>query len=346
MNIGIEMENQRQLGPVLRTADRMRLEGCVNALTREGLCLSLQCGHEVLLDHYVRLLLTRLRENSGQHQIEVYFPANADSLLERFNAVLADQSVRDATRSPSDEQPVRVWVVHDAQKVPESEMQLLARLIQNFPGARVRALLLFHGGEADSDLLATFGRKLLRWDIELPSPQQALDALEVAAMEGRQTQMAQLLRRLGCLPDAEPLTPLALGMEVQRQQEEWDRTRAKHAPASESWLSRHLPQPLRPWLTQMALGVQSLKTFKVRPQPNSQPAMHRLFLGVGMALVLTLVITAWVQPQAFTSRKADPKPATSAPESDAPARQEPAADKSGQRQGAVGVLRANWVKRS
>ena len=187
MNITIQADHPPFMGPVLRTSDRMRLEGCVNALTQENLCLSLHCGHEVLLDHYVRLLLTHLRMHSESHQVEVYFPANTESLLERFNAAIVDQSISDATRHPRDGQHVRVWVVHDAQKVSESELQLLARLIHNFPGSRIRALLLFHGPSEEPEALQAFGRKLLRWHIDMPTPEQAqaLQALQEPSAQAR-----------------------------------------------------------------------------------------------------------------------------------------------------------------
>ncbi len=344
MNIGIEMENPRQLGPVLRTADRMRLEGCINALTREGLSLSLQCSHEALLDHYVRLMLTRLREDAPQHQVEVYFPANTDSLLDRFNAVLADQSVSDATRSPREETSIRVWVVHDAQKVPESEMQLLARLIQNFPGARVRAMLLFHGTEAKAESLTAFGRKLLRWDIDLPTPEQAQDALEMAQIEGRQAQMAQLLRRIGCSPNAIPTTALSLGLESHQQQvEEYARVAEQQRRVHQA---RHpVGAKLQAAWAQMAAGLTALKGMKLHTASPQQPAVKRLALGAGLALVLTLSIVAWLQPKAFVAKKALPQPASTTPEA-APVRQEPAVDKREQKQGPVGILRASQVQKT
>lgn len=309
MNIAIQADHPPLMGPVLRTSDRMRLEGCVNALTQENLCLSLHCGHEVLLDHYVRLLLTHLRTHSESHQVEVYFPANTESLLERFNAAIADQSISDATRHPRDSQQVRVWVVHDAQKVSESELQLLARLIHNFPGSRIRALLLFHGPSEEPEALQAFGRKLLRWHIDMPTPEQAQDALELAQSEGRQAQVSQLLRRIGCLPQSEPATPLSLGLEAQQQRIEENQRLALPATRwsrARDHASKALLRLQNGW-TDLTSG---LKSFKGNWGEASSPSKKRLIAGTGVAVVLSLSITAWLQPQAFVGR---PSAAASAP---------------------------------
>ena len=341
MNIEINLDNSRPLGPVLRTADRMRLEGCVNALTLEGLSLSLHCPHEALLDHYVRLMLTKVREAPESHQVEVYFPANTESLLERFNAALSDQSISDATRTPRDTQTVRVWVVHDAQKVSEPEMQLLARLIHNFPGSRIRALLLFHGSEIEPNALQAFGRKLLRWHIDLPSQEQATDALEMAEAEGRQAQMSQLLRRIGCLPKADAATPLSLGLEAHQQRLEEARLYER-----EVGLARYgakLRQLVKVLIEAARQAPQGLRQFKPQRQPVTAPAVKKLAVGGGLAVVLSLALMAWVQPRAFVGQKASPAVAQP-PE--APAQPEPAVDSSPKKQGPVGMIRAHLTTKS
>jgi hypothetical protein len=199
-----------------RAADRMRVEGCVNAVAKEGLNLVLSSGHEALLDHYVALLLDRLREQAPQHRLEIYFPANTESLIARFNEALGEQSVQQAVSTDESDQSARIWIVHDAQKLPDHEMQLLARLIQNFPGANIRAILIMNG-QADRESLAALGRKVLKWDIEAPTAEQAEIALEQARQDGRFTPVSHLLRRMGKLP-APAQDPAALApapMDVQ-----------------------------------------------------------------------------------------------------------------------------------
>jgi hypothetical protein len=170
---------------VFRSADRMRIAGCANAVAREGLSLALFCEHEALLDHYLNLMLAQLRQQAPEHSIEVYFPANTDSLLARFNEVLAQQSVQQATRASMAAESAQIWIVHDAHTLPEAEVQLLARLIQNFPGANIRAILLMSGAKRQNITLTSFGRKLLRWDIEAPNSEQVEAALALASSEGR-----------------------------------------------------------------------------------------------------------------------------------------------------------------
>jgi hypothetical protein len=180
---------------VFRAADRMRIDGCANAIAREGLSLALHSEHEALLDHCLDLVLSELRRQAPEHRIEVYFPAHTDALLDRFNEVLAAQSVRQAVKSQPNAQAL-IWVVHDAHRLPSSEIQLLARLIQNFPGANIRAILLMTGQPPQASTLSAFGRKILRWDIETPSLTQAQAALELAQNEGRSMPVRQLLKRM------------------------------------------------------------------------------------------------------------------------------------------------------
>ena len=197
MNIQIQPDKSAMTPFVFRAADRMRIDGCANAIAREGLSLALYCPFEALLDHYSNLLLAKLQLLAPEHRIEVYFPANIDSLLDRFNEVLASQSLDQAVKTPSIVNQAQIWIVHDAHTLPESEIQLLARLIQNFPGANIRAILLMSGSSQSSKTpLSAFGRKILRWDIEAPTEEQAQAALDLAQQEGNFNVVQQLLQRI------------------------------------------------------------------------------------------------------------------------------------------------------
>ncbi len=335
MMISIDPASRSPLGPVLRTADRMRLEGCVNALAKEGLSLALHCSHEALLDHYAGLLLGRMRSDQASHQIEIYFPSNTESLIQRFNSVLSDQDLSEATRPARDAQACRVWVVHDAQKVSDAEMQLLARLIHNFPGARIRALLLFHQPGGDPPILASFGRKLLRWDIELPTPAQALDALELAQADGTHPQVAQLLRRIGCNPQA--TTPLSLGLEAQAQAD----LNAKRHPEALKLNMKTFPGLMASSLRHAMEGLRQVKP----PKWNMlQPTSKRLLVGVAVALMTSLTLMAWLQPQAFHSRPPSAAP-TKAPDS-APVKPAAESSKTEQKQGPIGLFRSSYGVKS
>ena len=180
-----------------RTADRMRIEACVSAVAQEGMSLALGCDREALLEHYFDLLLTRLKEVAPQHRIDVYFPSNTESLLARFNEILAEQSLSQAFQSVPVAERALLWIVHDAQSLPAQEVQLLARLIQNLPGANIRAILLLHGAGRHQTSLSTFGRRIVRWDIDVPNEEQAAAALEQARAAHCEARVRQLLLRIG-----------------------------------------------------------------------------------------------------------------------------------------------------
>ena len=304
---------------VFRAADRMRIDGCANAIAREGLSISLQCEHEALLDHYLSLLIQRLRQEAPEHSIEVYFPSNTDSLLGRFNEALARQSVEQATRSPGTASRAQIWIVHDAQAMPESEIQLLARLIQNFPGANIRAILLKSGPNATHNNLAAFGRKILRWDIELPSQEQAQAALDIARTEGRLQPVQQLLKRIQRQHWTEDPTenldnsvaPLVQAPET--------------APVKASLSAKEMLHACH------AKGRQAIAQFCEQLVTRRRSNLI-IFFWVILALSLSTALMLWLQPEAFgigqpkTATQAmpipiewpDPKPPGNAPNSAPP----------------------------
>ena len=286
---------------VFRSADRMRIDGCTNAIAREGLSLCLQCEHEALLDHYVGLLLKRLRQEAPEHSIEVYFPTNTDALLARFNEALARQSVQQATSTPTGTGRAQIWIVHDAQAMPEAEIQLLARLIQNFPGANIRAILLMTGPNASHNNLAAFGRKILRWEIEAPNAEQAQAALDIARTDGRLQPVQQLLKRINRQAWAED-TPHPSLQDAAHF--------ADPAPAT--------PRPL-PRLSQVKQQVQAFHEKGQQALAKSTQLLGkwdknhtRLLLWVLAALTLSTATMLWLQPEAFGIGKAPNDPSLAA----------------------------------
>ena len=286
MNIPIHSA-QNQPEYLFRGADRMRIEGCVNAICREQLSLALFAEHEALLDHYAELLVQRLRRQGQALQVEVYFPANTESLLARFNEALAHQSVESAVQAGTPGGPAHIWLVHDAQLLPAHELQLMARLMQNFPGANIRAILLVSGNGFDRELLSAFGRKILRWDIETPTPEQSQALLEQARAEGHGETIERLVRRLG------------------RQQAPSIETMAEQAQAAQdlvaqvraTTLAKVVKTPFSSHLGRHAALLQtSLKT--LAPLLGRQGLTRWGLIGAG-ALVLSTLIMAWLQPQAF-----------------------------------------------
>ena len=285
MNIPITPTDHALGDFVFRAADRMRIEGCTNALAREGLSLALHCEHEALLDHYLALLLARLRQQAPEHSIEVYFPTNTDSLLGRFNDALAQQSLAEATRTPEVAKRAQIWIVHDAHALPDAELQLLARLIQNFPGANIRAILLMSGQHGAHHKLSAFGRKILRWDIEAPNPEQSQAALVQASLDGRSLPVQQLLQRI--------------------QRPTWSAPSHLNSPEH----AEEAQPDAAPGLAKVHTARQRLEAFHAKGLAALGSLRHpwmrlsklpiRAVWGVGSALALSTLIMLWLQPEAF-----------------------------------------------
>lgn len=240
-----------------RVADRMRLEGYVSALVQDNMSLSLVSGFDAILDHYGKLLVARLREAAPHIGLEVCFPASADALITRFNEVLQDYSIEDAMGAKFHNAPPKIWIVHDAGALPDNEIQLLARLVQHFPGANIRVVMLFNAASQKQKLLAAFGRRILSWDIEPPTAEQAELLLEQARAQGREGVVGALLRQVS--PQKKPaLHPMAMPDIV-----------AEPAPA---------PATAQPPTTPASAS-------EPRPTPPVKPT-GRIWLWAGLAAVL------------------------------------------------------------
>lgn len=348
MNIPITPHSQGLNDLFFRTADRMRLEGCVNAVAHEGLSLALSCTQEALLDHYVQQLLLQLRQAAPEHRVEVYFPANTESLIARFNDALASQSLREATRNGKTLHSRQIWLVHDAQTLPDHELQLLARLIQNFPGAHISAVLLMIGQAPEQQTLSAFGRKLLRWDIELPTEEQRQATLELARVHGQAEAMTLLLRRMGKPRGAAPTwteeAPMHADPASDRPSGPRQTASADALPGSEAAQAAQRRLGLRQGLQALQRTLASLPqrhaasagvqggSMAVLGQMRASVARWRqrgplVAAGVG-ALALSVLLMMWIQPGAFGLKgqgRAAPPIAATAPESTPPLAQAMAA---------------------
>ena len=192
-----------------RNADRLRLEGCVAALVQDGMSLAMVSSNDALLDHYGKLLVERLRDTAPQITLEVYFPASAEALLARFNDVLVSSSVDSARDATARVANPKIWIVHDASALPDHEIQLLARLVQNFPGANIRVVMLLTTASKKQQLLSAFGRRILNWEIEPPTQEQKDAMLEMGRAQGREGVVSSLLQKISASEPYFPSKPLA-----------------------------------------------------------------------------------------------------------------------------------------
>ena len=223
-----------------RVSDRLRLEGYVAGLTQSGMSLSMVSSQDAILDHYGKLLVARLREAAPDIELEVCFPASADALISRFNEVLRTCSIEDAMGNVVNKAPPKIWIVHDAAALPDHEIQLLARLVQNFPGANIRVVMLLAESSQKHQLLSAFGRRFMHWDIEPPTMAQKQVLLEQARAQGRETLVNALLKQLVTVDDPSPLHLLPEANPIQIDPEDvtpnWQKKPAQAKRSLWRWL--------------------------------------------------------------------------------------------------------------
>lgn len=199
-------------GIFLRTADRRRFDYVLRGIREESLSLSLNSDNDGLLDHYGRLLINKLRKTDGL-QVEIFLPQNTEALLDRFNQILADLSIDEARNAQTSQAPRRVLLAHDAKAISERDLQLMSRLIQDFPGAHVSIVLLVDkiGTQMHEKNLEKFGQRLMRWPLETPTREEGEALLDVARAAGFDVEVKKVLATTGYAKPAKPAvvnTPL------------------------------------------------------------------------------------------------------------------------------------------
>ena len=176
--------------------DRLQMDNCITGLTRDGLNLAVMSSHAAALEHYGALLIARLRKFTPTSKIEVYFPASPDDLLARFNQALANQSLAQAMQGRKNILATQFWVLNNAASLPEHELNLIASLVQNFPGANIRLILFLDTSRKQNQALDSFGKNVLRWDIALPNAEQKEDLLAQAKGTAQLKAVRAFLNRL------------------------------------------------------------------------------------------------------------------------------------------------------
>ena len=172
------------------------MDSCVNGLSREGMSLIVHCPNSALLEHYSESLITRIRTLMPQSTLEAYFPTDAQALIDSFNKVLTGLSLNQAMKPEDIGKVDRIWVVYDAQALPANELHLLGQLIQQFPGANIRTVLMLTGPEPTENLISAMGRRIMKWSIALPNPEQAQALWLQAHSQGHEAMLRPLFNQL------------------------------------------------------------------------------------------------------------------------------------------------------
>ncbi len=185
-------------GIFLRASDRRRFDYVMRAVRENSLSLALSSDNEGVLDHYGRMVLAKLRKTEGL-QIEVFLPQNTEQLLERFNQILSGISLEDARRTEDSPAPRRVLIAHDAKAISGRDLQLMARLVKDFPGANLSLVLLVDraGMQLHERTLEGFGQRLLRWPVEAPTRTEGDALLKVGRAIGFEVEVKKVLAATG-----------------------------------------------------------------------------------------------------------------------------------------------------
>ncbi len=179
-----------------RTADRLQMDSCITALSKEGKSVVIHSRSNELLDYYGAAFLRRLKNDLIDSHIEVFMPADTEAMLQRFNQLLSDMSLNVATKARTGVAPDKVWVVHDASALGVHELELLARLVQQFPGSGVSAVLMFASESAPSDSLTRQNKQFVSWALEMPTAEQKLSTIQQARKQGKEDAAVMFFNRL------------------------------------------------------------------------------------------------------------------------------------------------------
>lgn len=167
-----------------RAVDRLQIESYLTALRQENKSLVLQSKYQGLLSYYGELVVKRIHQEFPETSLEVLLPADTEGLLERFNAILNSLSFEVATKPKSNAAPHKIWLIQNANALAEKDIQILLKLIENFPGAGICAVLLFDASDTEALSIFDNNPKVNTWVLSLPTPEQKLNAIQQARRNG------------------------------------------------------------------------------------------------------------------------------------------------------------------
>ena len=179
-----------------RVADRLQMDSCLTAVSKEGKSLVLVSPSGELLDHFGAAFIRRLKQNLVNTPVEVFMPPDSEVMLERFNKLLSSLSLDVATQTRKDMPPESVWVVHDANALGSYEIELLTRLVHQFPGAGISTILMFTSDSNPETSICNQGKQFVSWALEMPTPEQKLSTIQQARKNGNEEAAVQFFNRL------------------------------------------------------------------------------------------------------------------------------------------------------
>jgi hypothetical protein len=178
-----------------RAVDRLQLESYLSALKQNNRSLVLVSDHKALLDYYGELVVKRIHQEFPETKLEVFFSQDTEGLLERFNAILNNLSFSVATSPPPAGRPDTIWFIQNAHAMAEKDLQILLKLIENFPGAGISTLLIFDSSSHGNSSFFSNSR-INTWALTMPTPEQKASALKQARQNGFEDIASELLNQL------------------------------------------------------------------------------------------------------------------------------------------------------
>lgn len=179
-----------------RMADRLQMDSCLAAVAKESKSLVLVSPSGQLLDYFGAAFIRRLKQDLDKTPVEVFMPPDSEVMLERFNKLLSSLSLEVATQPRKQQSPESVWVVHDANALGTHEIELLTRLVHQFPGAGISTVLMFTSDTNPALSICNQGKQFVSWQLEMPTPEQKLTTIQQARKNGNEEAAVKFFNRL------------------------------------------------------------------------------------------------------------------------------------------------------
>lgn len=242
-----------------RVTDRLQMESCLTALAQDSKSVVIYSQSSELLDYYGAAFVRRTKQKLTHSQVEIFMPRDTEAMLERFNKLLNTLSLDIATASRMGKSPDKVWVVYDANALGAHELQLLTRLVQQFPGAGVSIVLMFSSETTQNDDVTRPNKQFVSWGLDLPTSEQKLTAIQQARKNGQEELATQFFAKL-------------------------TKAASQKAPAPSTVAA--VAAPRRP-------------ASKAAPQKKKATQIWAWFLGVGGLLLISMLMALWLNPDVW-----------------------------------------------
>ena len=242
-----------------RDTDHLQMESCLTAIAQDSKSVVIYSQSSELLDYYGAAFVRRIKQKLTHSQVEIFMPRDTEAMLERFNKLLNALSLDIATASRMGKSPDKVWVVYDANALGAHELQLLTRLVQQFPGAGVSIVLMFSSETTQNDDVTRPNKQFVSWGLDLPTSEQKLTAIQQARKNGQEELATQFFAKL-------------------------TKAATKKAPAPST--VEAVAAPRRP-------------ASKASPQKKKATQIWAWLLGVGGLLLISMLMALWLNPDVW-----------------------------------------------